>query len=117
MSNSPVRDKSYQFALRIVKAYKHLTEVKREFVLSRRMLQSGTDIGANVRKANQAESKSEFTHKMSIALEEAAATEYWLELLHEGGYLEQKEFDSLQADCEELLKLLTSIVKSSKQSK
>lgn len=116
MSNSPVRDKSYKFALRIVKAYKHLTEVKREFVLGRRMLQSGTDIGANVRKANQAGARSEFIHKMSIALEEAAETEYWLELMCEGGYLEQKEFDSLQKDCEELLKLLTSIVKSSKQS-
>lgn len=117
MSNSPVKDKSYKFAIRIVKAYKHLTEVKREFVLSRRMLQSGTAIGANVRKANQAESKTEFTHKMCLGLEEAAETEYWLELLREAEFLEQKEFESLHGDCEELLKLLTSIVKSSRQQK
>jgi four helix bundle protein len=117
MSDSPVKDKSYKFAIRIVKAYKHLADVKREFVLSRQMLRSGTAIGANVRKANQAESRNEFIHKMCVALEEASETDYWLELLHETQFLEQKEFDSLHADCEELLKLLTSIVKSSKQQK
>lgn len=117
MSNSPVKDKSYKFAIRIVKVYKHLADVKREFVLSRQMLRSGTAIGANVRKANQAESRNEFIHKMCVALEEASETDYWLELLNETQFLEQKEFDSLRADCEELLKLLTSIVKSSKQQK
>ena len=117
MSDSPVKDKSYKFAIRIVNVYKHLTETKREYVMSKQMLRSGTSVGANIREANQAESKADFIHKMSIALKEASETEYWLELLLDTRFLEQKEFDSLQKDCEEVLKLLTSIIKTSKQNK
>lgn len=117
MSGSPVKDKSYKFAIRIVNVYKHLTETKREYVMSKQMLRSGTSIGANIREANQAESKADFIHKMSIALKEASETEYWLELLRDTQFLEQKEFDSLHKDCEEVLKLLTSIIKTSRQNK
>lgn len=117
MSDSPVKDKSYKFAIRIVNVYKHLTETKREYVMSKQMLRSGTSIGANIREANQAESKADFIHKMSIALKEASETEYWLELLRDTQFLEQKEFDSLHKDCEEVLKLLTSIIKTSRQNK
>lgn len=117
MSDSPVKDKSYKFAIRIVNVYKHLTETKREYVMSKQMLRSGTSIGANIREANQAESKADFIHKMSIALKESSETEYWLELLRDTQFLEQKEFDSLHKDCEEVLKLLTSIIKTSRQNK
>ncbi|MDE1191126.1 MAG: four helix bundle protein [Arachidicoccus sp.] len=89
---------------------------KREYVLSKQLLRSGTSIGANIREAEQAQSKIDFIHKLSIALKEANETEYWLELLNQSGYLEQKLFESLYIDCKEMLKLLTSIIKTSKQN-
>ncbi len=109
-----VRDKSFGFALRVVKLYKYLSEEKREYVLSKQLLRSGTSIGANVREAEQAESQSDFIHKMAIALKETNESIYWLELLHQGGFIENKAFESLYEDVTEILKLLTSIVKSSK---
>ena len=110
-----IKNKSYLFAVRIVNLYKFLSEEKKEFVLSKQVLRSGTSIGANVREAEQAESKADFIHKLSIALKEANETEYWLDLLNETGYLKNSEYISIQLDIKELLKLLISIIKASKQ--
>ncbi len=115
MSDSPVKDKSYALAIRIVNLNKTLIEQHKEYVLSKEVLRSGTSIGAHVREAGQGESRADFIHEMSIALKDASKTQYWLELLRDTGYLAQEDFDSLYRDCEEVLKLLTSIVKSSKQ--
>jgi four helix bundle protein len=116
MAENVVKDKSYKFAVRIVGLYKYLTNEKKEYVLSRQVLRSGSSIGANIKEATQAESRADFIHKMATALKEASETEYWLELLKETDFLNQEYYDSIQADCQELLRLLTSIVKSSKQS-
>jgi len=112
MSNA-VQDKSDAFALRVVGLYKHLVE-KSEFVLSKQVLRSGTSIGANVVESIYAISKREFIAKMQISLKECAETEYWLNLLHKGGFLEQNVYDSLTKDCKELLRMLTAIIKTSK---
>ncbi len=116
MSDNPVKDKSYKFAVRIIRLYKYLAEEKREYVLSRQVLRSGTSIGANVKEALQGEARADFIHKLSIALKEASETEYWLELLQETEYIDQASFDSIHPDCIELIKLLTSIIKSSKSN-
>ena len=110
-----LKEKSFVFALRIVKCYQYLQSEKHEYVLSKQLLRCGTSIGANIREAEQAESKNDFIHKLSIALKETNETEYWLELLHQSNYLNQQSFDSLFNDCKELLKLLISIIKTSKQ--
>jgi len=117
MAENPVKEKSFRFAVRIVRLCKFLTEEKKEYVISRQILRSGTSIGANVKEALQAESKADFIHKLSISLKEASETEYWLQLLKETEYIDQMAYDSLMSDCVELLKLLTSIIKSSKQTK
>lgn len=114
MKSNVVKEKSFAFAIRIVNLYKFLTSEKKEFVLSKQLLRSGTAIGALVREAEQGESKADFIHKLAIALKEANETEYWLELLHQTEYLEQKAFESIHNDNVELLKLLTSIIKTSK---
>lgn len=116
MKSNPVKDKSFAFALRIVKLYQYLTEQKKEYVLSKQLLRSGTAIGALVREAEHAESRADFIHKMSIALKEANETEYWLELLCQSHFIDQQGHESIQPDIIELLKLLTSIIKSSKTS-
>lgn len=115
MSDSIVRDKSYQFALRIVRLCRELNE-KKEYVLSREVLRAGTHIGARVRAGQQAESRPDFIHNFSIALQNAAETEYWLELLSHGGFVDQKTFGSLNDDCAEVIRLLTQIVKTSRQN-
>ena len=117
MKEKAVRDKSFRFAIRIVELTKYLESKKREFVLSRQLLRSGTAIGALVREAEHAESKADFIHKMSIALKEANETSYWLELLQEGEYIDPVSFKSIGANSEELIKLLTAIVKTSKVAK
>ena len=114
MSKSIVRDKSFDFALRIIKLHKYLTEQKREYVLSKQVLRSGTAVGALIREAEQGESKADFIHKLAIALKEAKETEYWLDLLFHSDYIEQKSYESINADAIELIKLLTSIIKTSK---
>lgn len=111
-----LRTRSFAFALRVVKVYRHLCEEKREYVLSKQLLRSGTAIGALVREAEQAESKPDFIHKLSIALKEANESEYWIELLHQSGFIDEKGFKSLVADLKQLLKLLTAIIKKTKQS-
>ena len=110
-----VADKSKMFAVRIVKLYQYLCTEKREFVLAKQLLRSGTSIGANVKEAIRGQSKADFISKMSIALKEASETEYWLELLYETDFLDKNQFDSIYADNQELLKILTSIVKSSSE--
>ncbi|MFN0084679.1 MAG: four helix bundle protein [Blastocatellia bacterium] len=96
MKDSPVKNKSYQFAVRVVNLYKHLANNHREFILSGQVLRSGTSIGANVREAVQAESRADFIHKMAISLKEASETAYWLELLRDTKYLDEKSFNSSQ---------------------
>lgn len=116
MGKGAVYEKSFVFALRVVKLSRFLVTEKREFVLSKQVLRSGTAIGALVREAEHGESKADFTHKMSIALKEANETLYWLELLYQAQYIEKEHFCAIRNDNEELLKLLISIVKSSKKS-
>ncbi|MGZ8484324.1 MAG: four helix bundle protein [Candidatus Binatia bacterium] len=117
MKENVVKEKSFNFALRVVKLAKYLEGKKKEFVLSRQVIRSGTAIGALVREAEHAESKADFIHKMSIALKEANETLYWLELLHHGRYIYGQSFQSIGSDSEELIKLLIAIVKTSKVSK
>lgn len=105
--------KSKAFAIRIVRLYRYLREDKREFVLSTQVLRSGTSIGANVKEAIRAQSRADFIAKMHIALKEASETEYWLELLEATDYITETQAKSILADCVELLKLLTSITKTS----
>ena len=114
MKDNIIKLKSFSFAIRIVKLYKYLSEEKREFVLSKQMLRSGTAIGALIRESEHAESKADFIHKLSISLKEANETEYWLMLLKETDYISQKKFDSINNDIIELLKLLISIIRTSK---
>ena len=110
-----LKEKSFAFALRIVHAYKYLTNEKREFVLSKQLLRSGTAIGALVREAEYAQSILDFISKMSIALKEANETEYWLTLLKESEYIDNDVYLSILNDCQELLKLLTSSINTSKK--
>ncbi|MDD3488559.1 MAG: four helix bundle protein [Bacteroidia bacterium] len=112
-----VKNKSYAFALRIIKAYRFLSTEQKEFVLSKQLLRSGTAIGALIKEAEHGESKADFIHKMNIALKEANETEYWLMLLHDSDYLESKVFESVVEDCREIIKLLISIIKTSKKNK
>lgn len=110
-----LKDKSFAFALRIVKLYKYLNSEKKEFVLARQIVRSGTAIGALIRESENATSKKDFIYKLSIALKEADETIYWLELLYQSHYLDLNIYKSLQEDCEELIKLLVASVKTSKQ--
>jgi four helix bundle protein len=114
VSESILKTKSYKFALRTVKLYRYLVNEKKEFVLSKQILRSGTSIGANVEEANQAQSKADFIHKLSIAHKEAFETHYWLRLLRDSEILEEKIAQSLIADFEEIQKMLTSSIKTSK---
>ena len=102
------------FAIRIVNLYKYLTLEQKEFVLSKQVLRSGTSIGANIREAEQAQSRADFINKLSIALKEAAETEYWLELLSKTEYTNQNQYDSISKECSELNKILITIIKSTK---
>ena len=112
--NNIIEQKSKAFALRIIKLYQWLTEAKHEFVLSKQVLRSGTSIGANVKEGIRAQSIPDFIAKFSIALKEAEETEYWLELLHESGYIEEPSFTSIYEDNKEIVKLLIAIVKTTK---
>jgi four helix bundle protein len=115
MKENVIKTKSFAFALRIVKLYQYLTDSRKEYVLSKQLLRSGTAIGALVREAEHAESKSDFIHKLSIGLKEANETEYWLELLQQSGYMDKNNFESFNVEVQEILRLLISIIKSSKK--
>ncbi len=114
MAESILLEKSYKFASRIVRLYSYLCNEKHEYVLSKNVLQDGTFVGAYIKEAQQAEGKSAFIQDMNAALKRATRTEYWLELLRDGEYLDDKEFDSIHSDCKELMKMLTSTIKTSK---
>jgi len=110
-----ILEKSKAFAIRIVRLYQYLCNEKKEFVLSKQVLRSGTSIGANVREAIRGQSKPDFLSKMNIALKEASETEYWLELLYETDYIDKKQYESIGNDCSEINKILIAIVKTGRQ--
>ena len=112
MRDSIILKKSKAFALRVIKLYKYLNEQKREHILSKQILRSGTSIGANVKEAVYAQSRADFTAKLFIALKECAETEYWLELLHESDYIIKNEFDSIYGDCQELMNMIVASTKT-----
>ncbi len=114
MKGNPLKDKSYRFAIRIVKLSQFLQQDKKEFVLSKQILRSGTAVGALIREAEFGQSKPDFTNKMSIALKEANETEYWLSLLNDTDFISENQFVNLQSDCKELIAMLVSTVKTSK---
>ena len=116
MSESIVKNKSFLFAIRIVNLYKLLVNERKEFVLSKQLLRSGTSVGANVREAINAQSPADFIHKLAIAQKECDETLYWIELLKETEYLEKKEFSSINKDANELLKIIRSIILTSKKT-
>ena len=107
-------EKSMKFAVRVVNLYRYLVSEKREWIMSKQLLRSGTSIGANAREAIYAQSRNDFVSKMSICLKEASETEYWLELLSKTGYLSKFQYQSIQEDCGEIARLLIAIIKSSK---
>jgi four helix bundle protein len=109
-----VEEKSFDFAVRVVKLYKYLTTVKQEFVMSKQLLRSGTSIGANISEAQQAQSQMDFLSKMSISLKESYESDYWLRLLYHTDYLNEEEYESIISDCRTITKLLVSIIKSTK---
>lgn len=113
-SENVIVDKSKAFALRIIRLYRFLSDEKREYILSKQLLRSGTSIGANVKEAIRGQSKADFYAKLNIALKEASESEYWLELLHESGFIEITSFESTYADCQEIIKLLVAITKTQK---
>ena len=113
--NSTMKYKSKRFALRIIKLYKYLCEEKKEFILSKQILRSGTSIGANLAEAECAISKKDFMSKQYIALKECSETRYWLELLYESEYIDKKSYDSIYADCDELMRMLSASTKTLKQ--
>ncbi|MDR1679789.1 MAG: four helix bundle protein [Prevotellaceae bacterium] len=115
-SKGIIAPKSYHFALRIIQLYKWLCSEKKEFVLAKQVLRSGTAIGALIKEAEHAQSKPDFLNKMNIALKEANETEYWLMLLKDSDFLSVIEFNSMHTDCSELIKLLASTVKTTKTS-
>lgn len=116
MTENVIKNKSFGFAIRVVKLYQFLCETKKESVLSKQLLRSGTAVGALVREAEHAESKTDFKHKLAIAQKEINESIYWLELLKETGYLTNEQFQSINTDAVEIIKLLTSIIKTTKNN-
>lgn len=113
---SIIKDKSFAFAVRAIRLFQYLTEIKKEYVLSKQLLRSGTAIGALVREAQNAESSKDFIHKLGIAQKECDETIYWLELLKETEYINDKEFESINNEANELLKMLRSAIITSKKN-
>lgn len=116
MKENIIKNKSFAFAVRIVKLYKHYVESKKEYILSKQLLRSGTSVGAMVREAEHAETKADFKHKMAVAQKEINETIYWLELMKETDYLTQEEFSSINSDAVEIIKLITAILKTTKSN-
>ena len=113
---SIIKDRSFAFAVRVIRLFQYLTETKKEYVLSKQLLRSGTAIGALVREAQNAESKKDFIHKLGIAQKECDETIYWLELLKETEYINDKEFESINSEANELLKMIRSAIITSKKN-
>ena len=116
MSNNIVKNKSFSFAVRIIRLTQFLTTEKNEHILSKQLLRSGTSVGAMIRESEHAESKADFVHKLAIAQKEINESIYWLELLKETNYLSPEQFTSINTDAIEVIKLLTSIIKTAKTS-
>lgn len=116
MKENVLREKSFSFSIRIVKLYKYLCDEKKEFVLSKQVLRSGTSVGAMVRESEHSESKTDFVHKLAIAQKEINETIYWIELLNATEYLSLELFNSLNNDAVEIIKLLTTSIKTAKSN-
>ena len=114
-TNNTILVESKRFAVRIIRLYQYLTTEKKELILSKQLLRSGTSISANVRESINAQSSMDFIHKMNIALKEGNETEYWLELLHETDYLDEIQFASIYSDCSSIVAILTKIIKTCKE--
>lgn len=115
MKDNIVAYKSKVFALRCIRLYKYLVSEKKEYVMSKQLLRSGTSIGANIKEALRGQSKADFYAKLNISLKEASEKEYWLELLNESGYIENKFFEGIYSDCQEIISLLVAITKHQKE--
>ena len=115
MKKNVIKEKSFSFALEVIQIYKKLSSEKKEFIMSKQLLRSGTSIGANIREAEYAQSKADFISKLSIALKEANEADYWIELLHISGYINLEDFQNTKQKVSEQLRLLTSIINTSKQ--
>ena len=116
MKENIIKEKTFTFAIRIVKLYKYMCDEKKEYTLSKQLLRSGTSVGAMVREAEHAETKKDFVHKMAIAQKEINETMYWLDLLKETEYLSAHHHKSISIDAVEIIKILTSIILSTKSS-
>ncbi|WP_089681113.1 four helix bundle protein [Catalinimonas alkaloidigena] len=116
MADSIIAKKSYDFALLIIRTAQQLRHQHKEYVLTKQLLRSGTSIGANAEEATSAESRADFIHKMSIALKEARETSYWLRLLHDSNYLSDADFYQVHEQCREIIKILSSIILTTKKS-
>jgi four helix bundle protein len=116
MKESLIRDKTFQFSIRVVKMCRYLQETKKEYIISKQVLRSGTSIGANTRESLNAESKLDFIHKLAIAQKEADETLYWLELLKETNYIEESSFLSMHDDGLQILKMIKSIIITTKKN-
>ena len=114
--HNPLKDKSFAFAIRCINLYKHLVETKREFVFSKQLLRSGTSIGANIREAQNAESKADFIHNLGIAQKECDESLYWIELLKATDFISENEFQSIHSEATEVLKMLRSAIITSKKN-
>lgn len=108
--------KTKAFSLRAIRMYQHLSKEHKEFSMSTQFLRSATSIGANAREADSAQSKADFIAKFSISLKEANESQYWIELLYEGGYITDEEFNSMNKDCKEIIAIITSILKTSRNN-
>ncbi len=115
MAGSVMKEKSFLLATRIIKLYKYLVDEKREYVLAKQILRSGTSVGANVREAQYAQSPKDFIHKLAIAQKECDETLYWLELLENAEFLSKEEFESVHMQCSEVMKIISSALITSKQ--
>ena len=116
MKDNNLKDKSFLFAIRIVNLSKYLIAEKKEYILSKQVIRSGTSVGAMVREAEHSESKNDFIHKLAIAQKEINETIYWLELLLATDYLKKDEFESINQDAVEIIKILTAIIKNTKSN-
>jgi four helix bundle protein len=117
MKENIIKEKSFAFALQIIKLFQNIQSEKKEFILSKQLLRCGTSIGAMVREAEQTESKADFIHKLAIDQKEANETEYWIELMFQSNYLNKQQCESIFQEITEIRKLLTSIIKTSKSRK
>ena len=116
VQNNLLADKSTDFGVRMIKLHQYLCKEKKEFILSKQIYRSGTSIGANIHEGIFAQSKPDFISKLSIALKESGETSYWLKLLYRSSYIDERLFTSLKDDCDELIRLLTATIKTSKEN-